>query len=504
MSTWRSILRLVVRLLTVALVLSTIAGYLRAEELTADRPGIVRLLREGDYAKLEAKLTEFQASFEAGNGSEWDGDDHFEAFETSDLDLEGRLNEWVARFPQSYAAPMARALYLNHRASMLGEFLYPNEASNDAARQIALLRQAAIADLKQALTRNRKLSIAYAAWIEIAYDDDDRGTVERIFAEGIGQVPQSAAIQAAYLRTVNPCCNPVLRRSRDALGSFLRRIKDLQTRFAGNPDFDWMRGYDRYIMGFAFLKEEGWKEAVRYFDEAIGKRENWYYYMDRAHAHAGAGDHEAALRNFVRAAALNPTSARPWYELGTYRRDRCFNEAERFDEGREGCDLEGAARDLSRAVAIDPLNPRYLWRRLQIYNWLHRYAEARADVERALTFTQHHPWFHREYARLLADSDREKAVAEYRLAVSLAAEGEELQQMLAGYLSFVEDQQLCSALPMLLEYRDRCRSGPLCQKNGDQLLRSFQMQSSRPCGREQGPPPLKPLPMPDDVNPEQP
>jgi hypothetical protein len=135
MSTWRFIPQLTIRVGAVLLVLCTLAGRLPAEELKADRSGIVRLLRQGDYDHLEAKLTEFQVKFETGRGPEWDGDDHFEAFETSDLELEARLNDWVARYPGSYAAPMARALYLNHRASMMAQFLYPNEASNGAAQR---------------------------------------------------------------------------------------------------------------------------------------------------------------------------------------------------------------------------------------------------------------------------------------------------------------------------------------------------------------------------------
>lgn len=494
--------RVAVRVATATLVVAAIASSLSAAELTADRPGMIRLLRQGDYDALEAKLTEFQVRFESGQGSEWDGDDHFEAFETSALDIEAHLNNWVDRYPESYVAPMARALYLNHRAAMIAAYLYPNDASTAVAQQVEQFRDSAVADLARALARNRKFSIAYAAWMRIAYDRGDGATVEGVFADGITEVPQSSAIHAAYLRSINPCCNPALRRSRDALGSFLVRIKDLQKRFVDNRDFDWMRGYDRFTMGFAFLREKRWNEAVERFNEAIQERENWYYYTERARAHAGANNRTAALRDFERAAALNPTSAGSWYELGIYRRDLCFDETERFDARYEGCDLEGAVRDLSRAIAIDPLNPRYLWRRRHLYELLHRRVEAREDAKQALTFTQHHPDFHRAYAQLLAAVDRDEAVAEYRLAVSLAADGKPLQEMLAGYLSFIEKQQLCTALPVLLEYRDLCHGGPLCQQNADHLLSRFQMKSSRPCGREQGPPAVKPLPLPDDATPQ--
>lgn len=503
-SFWRIIRHVAVRAGAAAVIAALSPASSPAAELTADRLGMVRLLRQGAIGELERRLTEFQSNFESGRGSEWDADDHFEAFETSDPEIEWRLDEWMNQLPDSYAAPMARALYLKHRAAMMAQYLYPNEASGRTAQQVAQLQEAAVADLMRAIKRNPKLSIAYAAWMNIALDRGDGATVERVYAAGIAEIPNSSAIEAAYLTSINPCCSPALRHSRDALKAFLLRVKDLQRRFADNRDFDWMGGYDRYSMGILFLNDRRWDEAVKHIDEAIAVRESWYYYLDRARAHAGAEDHASALRDFERAAALNPTSAYAWDELGMYRRDRCFGEGDRFDTEREGCDLEGAVGDLSRALAIDPLNPRYLWHRLQVLNWLQRHDEAREDAVRALTFAQNHPWFHREYAQLLADSDREKAVAEYRLAVKLAADGEEFEKMFTGFVSFIAASRVCSALPLLLEYRDRCRAGPLCQEDANRLLSVFQMRSGRPCGSEQGPPSTKPLPMPDDAGPDYP
>lgn len=500
-SFWRIIWHVAVGASAAAVIATTTAVSSPAAELTADRLGMMRLLRQGEIGELERRLTEFQSNFESSRGSEWDADDHFEAFETSDPEIEPRLNGWMNQFPDSYAAPMARALYLKHRAAMMAEYLYPNEASNRTVQQVAQLQEAAVADLTRAIMRNPKFSIAYAAWMNIAHDRGDDATVERVYAAGIAEIPNSSAIQAAYLASINPCCRTALRHSRDALKAFLLRVKDLQTRFADNPDFDWMGGYDRYSMGILFLNERRWDEAVKYFDEAIAARENWYYYLDRAHAFGGAKDHVSALRDFERAVALNPTSAYAWHELGMYRRDRCFDEGDRFDAERESCDLEVAVRDLSRALAIDPLNPRYLAHRLQALNWLLRHDEAREDAVRALTFAQNNPWFHREYAQLLVDSDPEKAVAEYRLAVGLAVEGEEFEKMFTGFVSFIAASRVCSALPLLLEYRDHCHAGPLCQNDANRLLSTFQMRSGRPCGSEQGPPPIKPWPMPDDAAP---
>ena len=76
-----------------------------------DKLELVGLLRAGQFEELEARLTTYQESFEAGGIAEDVVDAAFFAFANSDLALEPRFSQWLLRFPESYAAPLARGVY---------------------------------------------------------------------------------------------------------------------------------------------------------------------------------------------------------------------------------------------------------------------------------------------------------------------------------------------------------------------------------------------------------
>lgn len=72
---------------------------------------VLELLRNGQYEELDARLANQQRGYVQGAVGELDLLDTFRSFYVTDGALEARYNEWIARFPQSYVARLARGIY---------------------------------------------------------------------------------------------------------------------------------------------------------------------------------------------------------------------------------------------------------------------------------------------------------------------------------------------------------------------------------------------------------
>jgi tetratricopeptide (TPR) repeat protein len=72
---------------------------------------LLELLERGRYAELDARLADQQRGYEEGTVDELDLLDTFRAFYVTDGALDARYGEWIARFPRSYVARLARGIY---------------------------------------------------------------------------------------------------------------------------------------------------------------------------------------------------------------------------------------------------------------------------------------------------------------------------------------------------------------------------------------------------------
>jgi tetratricopeptide (TPR) repeat protein len=70
-----------------------------------------RLLEARNYDELEIQLSNAQREYALGTTSELDFLEAFRAFYTTDPALHMRFNEWVERYPKSYAGRLARGIY---------------------------------------------------------------------------------------------------------------------------------------------------------------------------------------------------------------------------------------------------------------------------------------------------------------------------------------------------------------------------------------------------------
>ncbi len=79
---------------------------------------LVALLRAGNFAELDARVSRYQAAYEAASDAEWDALRAFSAFELVEPELEARFDAWVAARPKSYSALAARGRTFTSEAGL--------------------------------------------------------------------------------------------------------------------------------------------------------------------------------------------------------------------------------------------------------------------------------------------------------------------------------------------------------------------------------------------------
>ena len=141
-----------------------------AANLPPDKLQVIALLQSGQYETLERQVTAWQSDFERAKIDEWEIEQFYNTFAYSDPELRERLDAWVERKPNSYAARTARGVYLYHLAGLWrGGLTAANTHPVRFDKRRAHIT-AARADFESALELNDKILIAYKnlMWIAVA------------------------------------------------------------------------------------------------------------------------------------------------------------------------------------------------------------------------------------------------------------------------------------------------------------------------------------------------
>ncbi len=135
---------------------------------TADKRGLVSLLRHRRYADLSGYVESFQADFEADFRKEYWPIDALDAFDTADPSLEPLLEEWAKEMPGSFAPHAARGMYFVAVGWSRRGTRWAAETSEAQFAQMRRYHTRARDNLQQALALRPKLVAAYRRLIGIA------------------------------------------------------------------------------------------------------------------------------------------------------------------------------------------------------------------------------------------------------------------------------------------------------------------------------------------------
>lgn len=125
--------------------------------------------------------------------------------ENTDTTLEAFYDRWVAQFPQSYEARVARANYSWGRALLIAhpKSISGGVQSEHAWKQHSQFLNKANQDLESAQTLSSYPLAAQRALISICGRWQDQACAERIYRKALAKAPRSLALRRGYLATTN-------------------------------------------------------------------------------------------------------------------------------------------------------------------------------------------------------------------------------------------------------------------------------------------------------------
>ena len=359
------------------------------------------------------------------------------AFATSAPALSAPLDRWNENFPNSAAAPLARA----HYHFRLG-WLTRDSQDRDEATTNAHFRRA-LQDSLAALERDPSLAPAYGLLIDLDMSHpraQGGGRGAAIVREGLVAAPDSYLIRFQYLASLAPWWGGSL----EQIEAFL----DIQVRPADNQEeLRSLYGYPDFVMAESLMRQGRPDAAIEHYNRALSHGDQAWYLDNRGRAHAAAGDLAQALADFERYLDQWPHDAQVLDSRAQVLQS----------QGR----TEAAMADWDLALRLDPLDPRILRHRALALERQGRLQAAWRDLERALAFHDADHGLRAWRGRFLAEHHRDyKAAAqELRRAIELAPRRADYWHFLAYALYRAKD---CNAAPALQRYLDLCQESAAC------------------------------------------
>lgn len=330
-----------------------------------DRLEILAMVKDGQFAALDTRLSNYQQSYEAGHISEEIVDFAFMTFSNSDPDLESQLNEWIKQTPNSYSAVLARGVYYWRLGWLSRGTMLAKDTPGSGFDKMREYFKSAVSDLVRAIQINNKLGTAYALLIDLAVTTSGRDAMLRILKAGLSAVPDSFVIRYRYLHNLQPWWG-------GSLTDMRAFIDETKRRFPRDEALKVLEGFYDFTIAEGYRRSGKGREAIRYYNRALSYGEHGWYRYRIGLNYFNLKQYGKALENFNRAVSVRP-------QMAQYLNARAFTlrMLGQFDE---------AFNDWGLALDLDPLNPNILIEIAYAFRDLKLYDEALISLNSAVVY----------------------------------------------------------------------------------------------------------------------
>ncbi|RQZ47356.1 DUF4034 domain-containing protein [Burkholderia sp. Bp9099] len=288
------------------------------------------LLRDGRFAELDHAMTALQQAFEHGSISDDQLVAAFRSLYLADPDLEPKFDQWVARFPQSYAALLARGMYYEAMGWVRRGNAYARSTSEQQFAGMRAYHSMALRDLSKSTGLTAKPTMSYMEEIEIwkALSGTNKESRE-LLDQSIKKDPGNIVVRRTYLVSI-------------------------QTRWGGSPKR--MAAFVDECRRFPVPAT-----ALREFEAMVIADKGWVMYRD--------SDDPGAEKAYAQALALMPNDR----DMLTQMSNVLIREHK----------YEQAIEPLSKLINLNPNNSYALSKRGAIYQGMKQSERAVKDYEKA-------------------------------------------------------------------------------------------------------------------------
>jgi hypothetical protein len=161
-------------------------------------------LRSQQYQQLDSRYSAIQRRFENG---ELTGDElraEFREFYPTDADLAPKFDAWVAQFPMSYVARVARGIYYKKVGFEARGTNYIKDTSQSQIDAMTAAFEKSVADLRDSLNMDPKPFLSYFHLLDIGMSVGAKENLRALFDRAIALDPSSYAVRLKYMVTLEP------------------------------------------------------------------------------------------------------------------------------------------------------------------------------------------------------------------------------------------------------------------------------------------------------------
>jgi len=197
-------------LVVVVLAALVISGCGQKAPTTAQAPAPISnsqtssMLRSQQYQELNSRYSAIQRKFEDG---ELTGDElraEFREFYPMDADLAPKFDAWVAQFPESYVARVARGIYYKKVGFEARGTNYIRDTSQSQIDGMTAAFEKSLADLRGSLNMDPKPFLSYFHLLDLGRALGVKEDLRALFDRAIGLDPSSYAVRLKYMVTLEP------------------------------------------------------------------------------------------------------------------------------------------------------------------------------------------------------------------------------------------------------------------------------------------------------------
>ena len=160
------------------------------------------LLRSEQYQELDRRYSGVQLEFENNKIS---GDDlraQFRDFYATDPDLAAKLDGWVAQYPNSYVARVARGIYYKKVGFEARGTAYIQDTSQSQIDNMTAAFEKSVADLRGSLSMNPKPFLSYFHLLDIGSAVGAKEELRALYDRASSLDPSSYAIRLKYMNSL--------------------------------------------------------------------------------------------------------------------------------------------------------------------------------------------------------------------------------------------------------------------------------------------------------------
>jgi len=332
---------------------------------------LLKLLREGHYDALQARMSKLTKDFHAGKINGRTVDHAFAAFASADPALEARFEAWIQSYPASPEGWLARGVHHAHIALYTRVTVWSAKPTARAHERIHRHASKATNDFRQTLTRDAQLVPAHArAYAQgVFMGSEAEGRMWMKFGFRVKPCSRLMHHTALWLRL------PAWGGSIGAIEKHLRQVHERCANLGG------LLGFARYARGQVAIAAEDYAEALKQLDRALAYGEWPSYRYRRGLALDYSGRHKEAVVEYKLALAMEPEAPHLLHALAV--------------SHAAMDDAKSAFAYWERALALDPYNPSFLEKRGRYYQRiavtnLNYFKLARQDFEKAKIYSGNH------------------------------------------------------------------------------------------------------------------